>query len=89
MKKILLALLFLTINQAQAFDYADIARGIFKPKTKSVVVYGKNADIDAAANETLNNNGGTISFPTSANKINVASTNNSGVKIQAGLVITE
>lgn len=66
---LVLVLFFLSINLAQA-DYIDYAKG-----GNIVTVLSKNADIDAAANETLNDNGGTITFPTNANYISIVSAN--------------
>lgn len=80
MKHLVLVLVLLFGLQAQASYLEFVNSG-----ESSVTVTGKNTDVDASANETLNSNGGTISFPASANFISLESTSTDDV---GGVVAT-
>lgn len=72
MRRIILALV-LFLGLAVSANYLSIATDKQVPGTKTKRVLGKNPDIDIAASETINSNGGTLTFPTTANKLVVVS----------------
>lgn len=92
MKRFLLVLALLVSAKVSATTYIGIAEGKGYPNEQPITVLGKNADVDASANETLNDNGGLLTFPTSANKINVVSANANdvgGVKAAGTLTVVD